>query len=241
VGFWWVFLFLPGIAQIDMSYELALSHLREQYDGRMVLYCRDLAEILGRSELSVSHLLDRGHLPFKVKKVGRERCVDIFQVAQWLTAGAEEENPPNKPTNQSRTPGKGNKPAREVTAQLTPMMAEILQMRHDAPMAMARFAAQLEDLDERCFMVEVAQKLLFSRDALRSQFVVTMQFQKAVVGGLSRAEEKIYFDRFADADTCVRNLQATSDLDGSIRIRMKWGHKVLQHFSSVDGTWLNLL
>lgn len=67
-----------------MSYELALSHLKEQYPGRYVLYCRDLAQILSRSEASVSHLLDRGHLPFKVKKVGRERCVDIFQVAQWL-------------------------------------------------------------------------------------------------------------------------------------------------------------
>ena len=80
-----------------MSFELALAHLKDQHPDQLVLYCRDLAKILSRSESSISHLLERGGLPFKVKKVGRERCVDIFQVAQWLAAGDEEDkNPPQE-------------------------------------------------------------------------------------------------------------------------------------------------
>jgi hypothetical protein len=223
-----------------MSYELALAHLKEQYPGRLVLYPRDLAQILGRSELSVSHLLDRGHLPFKVKRVGRERCVDFFQVAQWLTAGAEEENPPKKPTVQGCASGVATKAARGQVAPLTPMMAELLQMRHDAPRAIARLAAKLDDEDERCFMVEVAQDLMFTRAAWTSQFVVTLKRQEVGPGGFTRADEQFYFDDYAGAETCIRNLQGTTYGEASARMQLRRGRKLLQHFAHLDGVWFNL-
>lgn len=223
-----------------MSYELALAQLKEQFPGRLVLYPRDLAQILGKSELSVSHLLDRGHLPFQVKRVGRERCVDFFQIAQWLTAGAFEENPPKKPTGQERAPVVGNKRSGRKAAALTPMMAELLQMRHDAPRALARLAAKLGDEDERCFMVEVAQELIFSREALVAQFVLTLKRQDLVPGGFTRAEERFFFDEYSDAEAYVRYLQGNVQPEASARIQVKRGWKVLKLLVHIDGEWVNL-
>lgn len=224
-----------------MSYELALAQLKEQFPGRLVLYPRDLAQILGKSELSVSHLLDRGRLPFQVKRVGRERCVDIFQIAQWLTAGAFEENPPKKPTGQERAPVVGNKRPGRKAAALTPLMAELLQMRHDAPRALARLAAKLGDEDERCFMVEVAQELIFSRETLAAQFVVTIRRQELVPGGFTRAEERFFFDEYGNAEACVRYLQGTVQSEASARIQVKQGWRLLRHLSHLDGEWLQLV
>jgi len=225
-----------------MSFDLALAHLKVQYPGQFVLYCRDLAQILSRSELSVSHLLDRGHLPFKVKKVGRERCVDIFQVAEWLTAGAEEEkNPPKKPSSRGRKEPAGRNDVAIQVAPLTPMMAQILQQRHDATMELARMAVRLEDLDERSFMIEVAQEMMFTRAQLVSQFVVTVQRQELVAGGLSRTEEKCYFDTFESADACIRSLRGAPSAGGMARITMRRGKSLLQHLSEVDGEWMRVV
>ncbi len=225
-----------------MSFELALAHLKVEYPGQLVLYCRDLARILSRSELSVSRLLDRGQLPFKVKKVGRERCVDIFQVAAWLTAGADEEKiPPKKPTVSGRVEPFGGKEEAAQAASLTPMMAQILQQRHDAPMELARLAALLVDVDERSFMIEVAQELMFSQAPLASHFVVTFLQQVPVDSGLSRAEEKCYFDTRVSADAYVNKLKSRAPDDGMARITMKQRRTLLQHLSYVRGGWLDLL
>ncbi len=117
------------------------------------------------------------------------------------------------------------------------MMSQILQQRHDAPMLLARFAASLTDIDERCFMVEVAQLFMFTRDSLASRFVVTFRQQETVAGGLSRAEEKCYFDTRVAAEGYVSKLRAISTDDGMALITMKQGRVLLQHFSYVSGVW----
>ena len=223
-----------------MSYEIILALLRAQYPGKFVLYCRDLAEILDRSEGSISHLLDRGSLPFRVKRVGRERCVDIVQVAQWLADRGEESPPPIKPDRRERPVGAGldNTPAQ--SAPLTSMMAGILQQRHDASIALVRRASQLDNLDERCFMVEVAQQLMFSKAALVSRFVVTLQRQKIVDGGLMRTDEKFFFDSDDAANYCLHTLKNGNYGEHSVRITMKQGRKLLHHFSYLDGAWWDL-
>ena len=224
-----------------MSYEIALAHLKAQYPGRFVLYCRDLAQILSRSEASISHLLNRGHLPFQVKRVGRERCVDIYQVAEWLAASTEEEKTPPKIQNsRDRAVGVDSGRSPEQSVPMTPMMAQILQQRHDAPIALARFASQLVDLDERCFMVEVAQRLIFSRTAVVSQFVVALQLQKIVVGGFMRAEEKFFFDSYEAAHDCFFKKKIADYGQAYVSLTMKEGRKLLHQFSYVDGSWVCL-
>lgn len=37
----------------------------------------------------MTHLLSQDDLPFKVKRLGSERCIDIFQVAEWLHSDAD--------------------------------------------------------------------------------------------------------------------------------------------------------
>jgi hypothetical protein len=93
-------LFSPLIYFYFMDFGIALTHLKGQFPGRLVLYVQDLAQVLGKSESALSHLLARSEVPFRVKKVGRQRCVDIFQVAQWLCGEVDAENPPEKPTTE---------------------------------------------------------------------------------------------------------------------------------------------
>lgn len=63
-----------------------LAHLQGHFPDRLVLYAEDLAQVLGKSRKAVSHLLTQNGLPFKVKHLGPERCVDIFQGVQRLGA-----------------------------------------------------------------------------------------------------------------------------------------------------------
>jgi len=71
-----------------MDFERVLASLQARFAGQMVLYAPDLAKILGKSEKAIEHLIRRSHLPFQVKSLGKARCVDIFQVAQWLSTDA---------------------------------------------------------------------------------------------------------------------------------------------------------
>ncbi len=54
------------------------DHLKNQFLGASVLYVRDLATVLGKSEKAVANLISRKDLPFKVKNLGGLRCVDIY-------------------------------------------------------------------------------------------------------------------------------------------------------------------
>ncbi len=126
-----------------MDFEIALTHLKDQFPGRAVLYVNDLAQVLGKSESALSHLLTRRELPFRVRKVGRERSVDIFQVAQWLSGEMDSKNPPERPTAEVKAPSPKWKAA---STTLMPMMESILSSRHDAPQAIASNRKQSQGL-----------------------------------------------------------------------------------------------
>ena len=66
-----------------------LAHLQRTFPDRLVLYAEDLAKVLGKSLRAVNRLLHQEDLPFKVKHLGEERCVDMFQVAEWLASDAD--------------------------------------------------------------------------------------------------------------------------------------------------------
>ena len=82
-----VVFFAPSKSGLQaMDFPVVLAHLQHQFSGQMVLDVDDLAKVLGRSDRAISNLIARDALPFKVKTVGAKRCVDIFQVAQWLSS-----------------------------------------------------------------------------------------------------------------------------------------------------------
>jgi len=221
-----------------MDFEIALAHLKGQFPGRLVLYVQDLAQVLGKSESALSHLLARSELPFRVKKVGRQRCVDIFQVAQWLSGAMDSENPPGKPTVSVKAPSPKAKAAATSDVPLTPMMANIVGRRHDAPQALARFANVLTDTDERVFMTEVAAQLMFSRDSVPSQFVVQLRRNEGLdQGGMMCGEETAYFDTYDTAQGYLGSLQSRSYGDAAVRLMLKRGRVILQHSFYIDGQW----
>ena len=175
-----------------MDFSVVLNHLQNQFSGQMVLYANDIAKVLGKSEKSVAHLIARGQLPFKVKMLGGMRCVDIFQVAQWLASDQEVAQEviagPKKPSKsgkgvvavkgpnmQKRPAVAPAKPAVEAQPKAGGMIAAILAMRHDAQQAMDRFANGLHDVDEMAFMHEVLEQFFYPAEMLAANFVVTLK------------------------------------------------------------------
>ena len=221
-----------------MDFEIALTHLKGQFPRRLVLYVQDLAQVLGKSESALSHLLARRELPFRVQKVGRQRCVDIFQVAQWLCGEVDAENLPKKPTTEVKAASPKRKAASPSVESLTPMMVSILSSRHDASQALARFAGELTDPDERVFMTEVAARLMFSRDAVSSQFVVQLRRSESIdLVGIMRGDEVGYFDTHAAAQGYFGSLQSRGYGDSAVLLMLKRGRMLLQHSFYIARRW----
>ena len=178
-----------------MEFSTVLNHLQNQFSGSMVLYVDDIAKILGKSDKAVSNLIARDALPFKVKTVGGLRCVDIFQIAQWLSSDkgmAQESVAPNaeisppKVNTEPRTFVRPIKPiklseVRTLTSSnarpaLTgTMAAKILKMRHAQASALGRFIHVLPSDDEVAFMLKVMENLYFTNDPPSTGFVVTIK------------------------------------------------------------------
>ena len=131
-----------------------LAHLQRLFPDRLVLYAGDLAQVLGKNRKAVTHLLSQDKLPFKVKCLGQERCVDIYQVAEWLASDADSTeavsvpapalplttssanaavlasiSPAKRPTTTSDTPE--SVPLSVSVADYGLMGHRILEMRHD--------------------------------------------------------------------------------------------------------------
>lgn len=195
-----------------MDSSQVLSHLQLQFSGQLVLYVDDIAKVLGKSEKAISNLIARKNLPFKIKAVGGHRCVDIFQVAQWLSSDAEMSEDIVKPPlaalkplqRPSKSPGRSASVGGATSGNSQPktaglMVSEILRMRHDYAGAMERFVFGLRDSQDLAFMHEVVEKLFFASDLLASSYVVTIK-KLAPANFKLRGEETIkYFDTQARA------------------------------------------
>ena len=186
-----------------MSSSEVISHLQTQFSGQMVLYVDDIAQVLGRSEKAIAHLISRKKLPFEVKMVGGLKCVDIFQVAHWLSSKAElmstdlEMLPTEAPASlkaKSKRPKSSapDKPAEPVSKEpLTGLMAaEILRSRHKFKAPMQRFVSGLRNPDEVAFMQEVQEELFYSASLLASSYVVSIR-KLAPLGYKLQCEETI--------------------------------------------------
>jgi hypothetical protein len=130
--------FISSFAEfLFMDFEFVLKDLKEDFPGQRVLYVNHLAALLDKTECAIQGLLERGGLPFNVKMVGNHRCVDIYQVAQWLASAQEQENPLQKPNVQVKVANSGEKKSFPDLKKMAPMAAQIFQMRHDSTNALA--------------------------------------------------------------------------------------------------------
>jgi hypothetical protein len=202
-----------------MDFEQVLASLQAQFAGQMVLYATDLAKILGRSEKAVAHLLARNHLPFQVKKVGKVRCVDIFQVAKWLSTDASLANeiadpetasggPKRHRTSSQRTRTGQNQAAAQCAGMGTqtpkavptpddafgPFAKIILERRKADALRLQGFALGLGETDSLVFMLEVLDAFVLGSTLVQSTYVVTLCNMSPKMPGLWATTSKRYFD-----------------------------------------------
>jgi len=178
-----------------MDFDSALKYLQSQFSGSMVLYVDDIATILGKSKKAASHLASRNELPFKIKKVGGLRCVDIFQVAQWFADDGEvaEEATQVAPAALAieakakgvrMTPSVPTRGKRRVQSQDLAehdesafgfMALNILKERKAQMLSLQRFVCGLSDSTEKAFMGDVVEKMFFSERLLPTCYGVTLK------------------------------------------------------------------
>lgn len=193
-----------------------LAHLHGLFPDRLVLYAEDLAQVLGKSRKAVTHLLSQDDLPFKVKRLGSERCIDIFQVAEWLASDAEVAEAVSAPEpTLSTIVSSGKVPFSAPTAlenhqtatspisQLEPvpdpaaevpdyglMGKRILEKRHDYQ---KRFVAQVQawEGDEQMFMQDLVTHLCMSPSLPVEAFELVCTWTRWVGAGYERKEEVV--------------------------------------------------
>lgn len=172
-----------------MDFAVVLSHLQNQFSGQLVLYVDDLAKVLGKSDKAISNLIARKNLPFKIKNVGGQRCVDIFQVAQWLASDAQvagqvtgESAKAPKDNNAGVASVAARKGKRvstraqgKIDSSMSPMSLQILGMRHDFGALLGRLFNQASASDELLFVHELSELLFYSGESISSSFVATIK------------------------------------------------------------------
>jgi len=217
-----------------MDFNQVLAHLQSQFSGQLVLYVDDIAKVLGKSEKAVANLIARDGLPFKIKTIGRNRCVDVFQVAQWLASDsqmAEEavvlEVTPTKP-QPKQAPVK--RPYNEIELQ-------ILGSRQNTIAEFARFAARLFDPTEKGFMQDVARKIALSVSA-PSAIVLTCKTRNfAGESDEVWTEQKFHLKNVLSASSHISGCRDQSSQAFAVSIVLRVGRSVLFDASSLGGIW----
>jgi len=205
-----------------------VASLKNQFFGASVLYAKDLAVVLGKSEKAVSNLISRNSLPFKVKILGGRRCVNIYEVAQWLCA---DESSPQEVTalpKQGRVPRvKDRSQFDEGSIAVTPgtMTDRIRQMRHDHLVATMRWIGSLLDSDEKLFMLEVIETHFYSHGELESSYKVSVR-KIAPSGYKLRGHDEVkYFQSESQAsDFLLRSVTNAVKSAGKFMIHFELSH-----------------
>lgn len=203
---------MPTIQQV-------LSFIQTLFPGQLLLNSSQLAQLLGRSEKSLQHLIDRGSLPFDLKKIGGRWSADIFRVAEWLvreeplvsqTSHAEAEKPtkPTRPTRVRVTPGLSERKS---------LGGKLLQMRHGAAAAMRCSLGTLTDPSQSEFIEQFVSALL--QPSMDDEITVDARLSLEGAGGVS-SEEALHqvFFRLGDAAEAVADLQMKKPVHGQINV-----------------------
>lgn len=218
-----------------MDVNQVATDLRNQFSGQSVLYVNDLAMVLGKSEKAISNLMARRGLPFTVKFIGRRRCVDIFQVAQWLASDSgiikDAMVPTVKPTALPPKQGPLKRP-------YTQMEIAILQSRQSNAASLARFADGLADPSEKFFIHDVARKIAFT-DSRPSSIVLTCKSRDhAGESGEVWNEQKSYLVSVLSAESHMASFRNQSNHAFAVSIVLRLGRVVLFDACSLAGIWV---
>lgn len=205
-----------------MQAKAVLEHLQGMFPGRLVLYAPDLAKVLGLSERSLAHLIERGRFPFPVKTMGRRRCVDIFQVAEWLAANGDmpdqRASEVSKPKS-ARTKKSDNGSTRSAGGQSS-IAKRLIEMRHRMSAGIAQMASACLGSIDRMFWFEVAEFLTMQQKF--SGATVKLRWTTQSSEFPSAGEQTIYFDSASEAIAFARKAQddISSKSEASIFIRV---------------------
>jgi hypothetical protein len=205
-----------------MQAKAVLEHLQGMFPGRLVLYAPDLAKVLGLSERSLAHLIERGRFPFPVKTMGRRRCVDIFQVAEWLAANGDmpdqRASEVSKPKS-ARTKKSDNGSTRSAGGQSS-IAKRLIEMRHRMSAGIAQMASACYGSIDRMFWFEVAEFLAMQQQL--SGATVNLRWTTQSSEFPSAGEQTIYFDSASEAIAFARKAQddISSKFEASISIRV---------------------
>lgn len=202
-----------------MWFERAKESLQAQFPGQLVLHARDIAKILGMSERVIADLMLRRRLPFQVKTIGRTRCVDIFQVAEWLSSDVtlvDDVSSGLPPKLAPKVSGPGTaltKPARTVRQvqiedvdarvvatsptlepEFGPFAQAILQRRKADVRRLQGFAVALPGMDDLAFMLEVLDEMVFGSPLARLTYKVSFGNLAGLERGLWANKSARYFE-----------------------------------------------
>jgi hypothetical protein len=220
----------------NMDYSAVLAHLQGQFPGRLVLYVADIATILNKSEKAVANLITRDGLPFQIKVVGRLRCVDIFQVAQWLSTGSEliEEAVAVEAKPAAAVPPVKS-PAKRAYSQIE---LAILQSRQGIAATLARFAHQMADSIEKSFIQDVARNIAFDAAMPASKFVLTLSSRDlGENSGPVWNESRWCLDSLQSVDVQVAKCREHASEAFAVRLVIRAGRNILFSANALGGIW----
>lgn len=157
-----------------MNAQQVLQHLQSQYPGQLVLYTPQIACLLGKSEKALSHLVTRGRLPFTPKVVGGRKCVDVFQVAEWLAASSSDSQTPTPSplAAQIKHPPSGNN---SLPQKRNSLSTRLMELRHQANETLRRIAKNALIEDDSLvadFSVELGDEIKAFDDLTSAAFIV---------------------------------------------------------------------
>lgn len=211
----------------------ALEYLTNRFAGQLVLYSAELAEVLGKSERALEHLIARGSLPFKMKKLGGRTCVDVFQVAKWLSSNDEfeahestthEVAKSSRPTTALDHSGSGRRSVAD----------KLLKMRLEAASSLRRYSGS--NVDELAFIYELAGCLEQSAASgllERHHWSVKVHFP----GRFSQCSEP-----FSDFGEALQSAELSKNTDGASSIAIYWGRQCKWIACQLTpGDWVQLL
>src|SRR5574343_1039214 len=116
--------------------EQVLSFIQTLFPGQLVLYPPQLAQLMGRSEKALKHLIERESLPFEVKKIGNRWCVYVFRVAEWLSR--DESKTTEARQVSSEKPTRPTRSRASSSAKRTSLGGKLMEMRTRAAAGMRR-------------------------------------------------------------------------------------------------------
>lgn len=199
---------LPGLT---VTFEQILQHIQAQYPGQLVLYAADLAKVLGKTEKALAHLISRDQLPFELKSLGGRKCVDIFQLAAWLTR-VEEEAQASAPAPRGR-----RRAGAAQAAAVTPTKergskgrigARLMEMRHEAARNMHRLGTGCADIDDTGFFNELAEGLLAQAGVSGGRWTVAYTGWKPAGVVLVREAVKVFAHQYEDILPAIASFEA---------------------------------